>query len=743
MNKIFSIFIVVLCTTPLFAQKRNLEQAKHVAYNYFMNNVSIQPKSFSREQLVNKTLELTRKIVGTGYIDNPFYVLTDSLKPSSYVIISGDERMKTILAYGENGRWDENDIPDGLLFLLENYRQQYELLQSGNASKKKTPTNIAIPNVEPLVKTTWRQEYPFNALCPNDCPSGCVATAMSQIMKYHQYPSYGIGSFSYTSHTRKYKCSYDFSSATFEWDKMKNSYGTSTFSSENTDRIAQATYACGVSVGMDYDKSGSGAYMSDVPYALIHFFGYNDNVSFRDRSYYDATEWYQILCNELSAGRPVIYGGVDSKSGGHAFVIDGCSSESRKFHVNWGWGGKFDDYYELDALDPQTYKFSSYQDMVINISPNLVGDYEDVFYAEKFSVSAKIALGKDVIFTITDAYCFSSQSSYVVSKAKFYGRIGVGIFDSNFKFISSIDSDSIEGINNFYGYSKITYNTKIERAMFPANGTYYIAPYVKEKDSENPTRIRTSGGKTDYITITVDDDDINGEGENEEQIEVVSEWSEDFENRIIPSSWKQEVELGISEWDARYVLMASDELPAASHGKGYVYINYATGLDLYNSRTVTRLVTPIISLAAGTKYNLSFQSRKHSTLPESTDILTIYYKKGKEWIPISEVAVTNQGDWRKTSVELPIMENIQLAFEGSPARGSSIFLDDIRIYDRKNEISAIPEATKEALNGSCWVYSLTGILIGKWNNSDIQNLSLPQGSYIIRSSNKVKKIHIR
>ena len=286
-------------------------------------------------------------------------------------------------------------------------------------------------------------------------------------------------------------------------------------------------------------------------------------------------------------------------------------------------------------------------------------------------------------------------------------------------------------------------NTKIERAMFPANGTYYIAPYVKEKDSENPTRIRTSGGKTDYITITVDDDDINGEGENEEPIEVVSEWSEDFENRIIPSSWKQEVELGISEWDARYVLMASDELPAASHGKGYVYINYATGLDLYNSRTVTRLVTPIISLAAGTKYNLSFQSRKHSTLPESTDILTIYYKKGKEWIPISEVAVTNQGDWRKTSVELPIMENIQLAFEGSPARGSSIFLDDIRIYDRKNEISAIPEATKEALNGSCWVYSLTGILIGKWNNSDIQNLSLPQGSYIIRSSNKVKKIHIR
>ena len=560
MKKFFSVVLVVLCTTSLYAQKRNLEQAKYLASEYICQNPSMQAKMFSRKHLVNKTPDVIRKAIGTDNSIVPFYVLTDSLMPSSYVIVSGDERMKAVLAYGTNGKWDENDIPDGLLFLLENYRQQYELLQSGNVIKKAAPTTITIPNVEPMVETTWRQEYPFNALCPNDCPSGCVATAMSQVMKYHQYPTSGIGTFSYTSHTRKYRCSYDFSSATFAWDQMKNNYGTSTFGSENTEAISQVTYACGVSVGMDYDKSGSGAYMSDVPYALIHFFGYNDNVSFRDRSYYNAAEWYEMLCNELSSGRPVIYGGVDSKNGGHAFVIDGCSSESKKFHVNWGWGGKFDDYYELDALDPETYKFSSYQDMVINVSPELVGTFEDIFYAEKFSVSSKISLGKNVIFTITDAYCFSSQSSYVVSKAKFYGKIGVGIFDKNFQFISSIDSDSIEGLNNFYGYSKLTYNSKIEKSLFPENGTYYIAPYVKERYSEHPTRIRTSGGKTDYITIIVDNDEINGEGENEEPVEVVSEWSEDFETRVIPSTWKQEVELGISEWlQTTFLLLHMEE----------------------------------------------------------------------------------------------------------------------------------------------------------------------------------------
>ena len=743
MRKFLSICIVIIFTTSLFAQKRNLEQAKRVAYEYLNNNEHIQRMSFTQGKLVYKAFENVNQIVGNSN-NVPFYILVDSLIPSSYVIVSGDERMKSVLAYGDNGKWEEKNIPDGLFFLLENYRNQYEQLQSGEISKKTVPSNISIPNVEPMIKTTWRQEYPFNALCPNDCPSGCVATAMSQVMKYHQFPSSGIGSFSYTSHTRKYRCSYDFSSATFEWNKMKNSYGTSTFGSENTEAISQATYACGVSVGMDYDKSGSGAYMSDVPYALIHFFGYNDNVSFRDRTYYDASEWYEMLCDELSAGRPVIYGGVDSKNGGHAFVIDGCSSESKKFHVNWGWGGNFDDYYELDALDPQTYKFSSYQDMVINVYPDLVGTFEDVFYADKFSISSKIELGKSVIFTITDAYCFASQSSYVVSKAKFYGKIGVGIFDDEFKFIRSIDSDSIDGLNNFYGFTKLTYNAKIEKSLFPENGTYYIAPYVKEKDSKSPTRIRTSGGKTDYITIAVDNDDINSDGGNEEPIEVVSEWSEDFETRTIPSSWKQEIELGTSEWDARYVLMSSEEIPAAAHGRGYAFIKYATGLDLYNSRTVTRLITPIISLANGNEYNLSFQYRKLSTLPESTDILTIYYKNGQEWTSLSEVAVSNQGDWHQTSIELPAMENIQLAFEGSPARGASVLLDDIKIYNRKDEPSSTIESIIGFQTGSCCVYTLTGNLVGQCTPTNIKKLKLARGTYILLAPNKkATKIQIK
>ena len=741
---LFFALLLAFCATALHAQQRKMTSVMQIASEYIKQEKRL--RGTTNLQQVNPVCKMPnsiRSITGNDENKMPFYLITDSTMPSKYVIISGDERMKTILAYGTQGRWEEDSIPDGLNFMLETYRQQYEMLQSGNVTKRTTATDINIPDVEPLMETAWSQESPYNDLCPRNCPSGCVATAMSQVMKYHQYPSSGTGSFTYTSSTRRYRCSYDFASSTFEWDKMQNTYGASGFQTESSNAVAQIMYACGVSVGMDYDKSGSGAYMSDVPYALIHFFGYNNNVVFYDRGYYDAREWYRMLCNELLTGRPVIYGGIDSRNGGHAFVIDGCNAETRKFHVNWGWNGDFNDYYELDALDPQTYKFSSYQDMVVGIVPETMGEHEDVFYAESFSISPKIALGKSVELKISDVYCYSSKSSYVVPDAKFYGRIGVGIFDDNFVFISSIDSDTITGLNNFYGYSKLTYTSKITGNMFPTNGTYHIAPYVIGKGSEKPTRIRTSGGTSDYVTITVTDDDISSTGGDEDPTEVVSAWVEDFEDMTIPGTWRQEIELGTSEWKARYVLTPSDEMPAAAHGRGYVYLNYATGLDIYNSRTVVRLITPTISLDSDKQYNLSVQYRKYSTMPESSDVLTIYYKDGNEWCQISDFAVSNQSDWHRASCQLPDVGNVKLAFEGSPANGSSIFLDEIKIYDRQDEVSGLSEIAEDTDCNVCDVYSLSGALLRKGVCISTGNICIPHGTYIIRNAGISKKIFVK
>lgn len=690
-------------------------------------------------------MKIERSVDAIWQEQAPFYIFSD---PSSavFVIVSGDTRMKEVLAYGEHFPTDTGvEMPDGLVWLMESYRQQYEFLQAGSIVQESSPATITIPDVEPLIKTKWRQGVPFNNLCPNGCPSGCVATAMSQVMNYHKFPVSGNGSFSYTSRSRNFRCSYNFGNATFQWDKLRNTYPTSTLGEiPGAEEIAQVTYACGVSVGMDYDTDGSGAYMSDVPYALIHFFDYNDNVSYRDRTCYNATEWYDMLCKELVDGRPVIYGGVDSKNGGHAFVIEGCNSQTRKFYVNWGWGGDFDGEYELDALDPTAYRVSSYQSMIVNVSPQLVGEYEDVFYADRFTSSKEIGLNKDINFTLQDVYCYASQSSYVVTNAKFHGEIGVAVFDKNFEYISTIDKKDIDGLNNFGGYSKLSFSAKLTKSMFPENGTYYIAPYVEAKSSQRPTRIRTTGGRTDYIVVTLSEDDINGNTDDDTPEETITAWNEDFEYTAVPKGWSQQTLLGESLWKHRYVLQPSEDMPVAAKGKGYISLKYATSMqDRYNTRTVTRLETGIIPLSEENVYDLSLQYRKYATLPESSDLLTVYYEKNGEWHVLSEIPVTSQGEWSKVSINLPVSGSIKLAFEGSPSKGSDVFLDDLLISEHKDANSISHSLLYETSENLITVYNLEGVRITDCRVGELNNRGLTEGVYIIRQNGKNRKIVIR
>lgn len=707
MRRIFSLFVFsIFLLHHVHAQQRTLEQSKVIAFSYL------------KDKGIETNIERLRisisphKLMAVSDEKPPFYILHDTAS-SAFVIVSGDERMKQVLGWSNQSVSDDVQMPDALMELLDTYRQQYDFLQTAEGQKVLASAPIHIPDVDPILKTTWEQGTPYNDMCPKGCPSGCVSTAMSQVMKHHGYPSKGNGTFSYTSATRKYRCSCNFSSTTFNWDVLQNNYPQKETTSSKTARedVARLTYACGVSVGMDYDTNGSGAYMSDVPYALIHFFGYNKNVTYCYRPYYKAEEWYQVLCHELEEGRPVLYGGVDSRNGGHAFVVDGCDSKTGKFHLNWGWGGAYDGDYELDALNPTGYKFSTYQSMVINVSPLEVGTFCDVFYADKFSASGPIELDKSTTFTLTEVYCFSNQSSYVVEDAKFYGTIGVGIFDSDFHFVTSIGSESINGIRNFYGYDKLTFNVKMVRSLFPEDGIFYIAPYVQSNVADTPTMVKTKGGKTDYIQITLSGNGIDEENVKEED-ETIAEWSEGFESLAIPKTWTQEIEKGLGEWKARSSLLPSSEKPAAASGRGYAYLDYTPDLsDIFNARTSIRLVTgtiPLTSSNAG--YSLSFLFRKYTTNPEPTDVLSVCYEQDGAWVLLADVTVTNHSEWEKAVLDLPVNGDVRLAFGGSLSKNASLFLDDIKICEKEGDATGVSTIESPPDNRSSnGTFTLTGI----------------------------------
>ena len=186
----------------------------------------------------------------------------------------------------------------------------------------------------------WNQDSPYNNLCPiinistsKRAVTGCVATGMAQVMKYYQWPVTGTGSNSYTTSTKHIPLSLNFSQTTFDWANMTETYnGSSSAAQKNA--VATLMYNCGVSVNMDYAES-SGAASTASAKALVNKFGYNPNIQHIDRRYYTRDEWKSIIKDELSAARPVLYGGDDGTSG-HFFVCDGYDNNDF-FHFNWGW----------------------------------------------------------------------------------------------------------------------------------------------------------------------------------------------------------------------------------------------------------------------------------------------------------------------------------------------------------------------------------------------------------------------
>ena len=731
--RLVAFVIMALTAGNLLGQPRGLWQAKVLA------SECLNRQDIAAQSELNCINEIFPTCDSVEEGKSPFYFFTDSAT-ATFIIVSGDKRMKDVLGLGcYDVSNNAKTLPCGLEWLLDNYAQQYcQLSQQDAIMEQSKKRQIALPDVEPILTTTWNQDYPFNLRCPMKCPSGCVAMAMAQVMKHNNYPVSGKGNFDYVSSSNRYHVSFDYESSTFEWAKLKDNYPVGmTLTDSEEDAIAEICLACGVAVGMDYDSSGSGAYMSDVPYALIHFFGYGDNASYCDRTCFTDTEWYQMLCSELSEGRPVIYGGVDRKNGGHAFVVDGCRSRDGKFHVNWGWGGAYDGYFELDALDPGSYRFSSYQDMVINVSPEIVGTHRDVFCADKFTADGTIKLGVNVTYTLTDVYCTASQASYVVPNAKFYGNIGIGLFDADFNFVAAIATDTIDGMNNFDGYDRTTFSGRISKNMLAGEGSYRIAPFVKASAAPFPTRIRTSGGTTDYIEITFTGDDISEEAE-EVPVEGLLAWAEDFEEGTLPTRWTQDTEMGNGVWRVQDVLLPSAETPRAANGNAYLSLEYASDMhDLYNTRAVTTLKTNFISLAPDQTYELSLQCRKYAQFPDARDILSVYYAQGDQWVLLTEIPVANQGDWNKTTVSLPVSGYVRLAFEGSVAMGSSLFLDNLSITEKKSEQSGMKYTLCMPFGANRReIYTLQGIRI-------TEGKELQPGTYIIKQELRTRIIHIK
>ncbi len=276
------------------------------------------------------------------------YVFTP--RDGGYIVVSADDCAEPLLGYSATGTFDPDNMPAAMSWWLGEYARQIEAAQ-GQPVLKAIERPERAP-IAPMVQTKWNQDAPYNALCPvysgSRSVTGCVATAMAQVVKYHEWPATGIGSHEYFYNNAW--ISLDFSKINYDWANMLDSYADGAGSERQKMAVAQLMYACGVSVDMQYSPIESGAADVLVAAALVDYFNYDKNVRYAERDYFGLLDWENFIYNQLRDFGPVQYSG-SSSLGGHSFVCDGYS-EDGYFHFNWGWGGISDGYFLLTALDP-------------------------------------------------------------------------------------------------------------------------------------------------------------------------------------------------------------------------------------------------------------------------------------------------------------------------------------------------------------------------------------------------------
>ena len=355
----------------------NVERAQRLGLKYLQSNYAKQVGTLSLAYT-----EMTESGQPAVYVFNG---------DNAFVIVSADDAALPILGSSDEHCFNAEDLPDGLAYMMRHYARQIQYAIENNLEadadiaeqwKRVEREGLlkggrSVAAVPPLFDLRWNQDCYYNLLCPTSSNwmapcghmyAGCVACAMSMVMKYWNWPDHGSGSHTYTPSGCPQQ-SADFESTYYDWNNMPISLSSSS-SAVQKDAIARLMWHCGVSVDMAYAANGSAAYSFYVPSALKQYFRYAKVVNYKSRNEYTKTEWEDMLIRSFDRGIPCYYSGAEGQSG-HAFVCLGYNN-NRQFYFNWGWSNQYNNYYAIDALNTNLGSFNDNQGAVFEFIPDYI-----------------------------------------------------------------------------------------------------------------------------------------------------------------------------------------------------------------------------------------------------------------------------------------------------------------------------------------------------------------------------------
>ena len=466
---------------------------------------------------------------------NTLYAFNNG-RNEGFVIIAGDDRAPEILGYTDRGTYDTAIMPTNMKWWISQMEAQMEYLISHPNTTMSKPRRAA-KVVEPLLgEIAWDQESPYNLYCPyityydeyeeeevsGRAPTGCVATALAQVMYFWKYPNASTGSISYTTATAKQTVSADLNTS-YDWSVMTP---TCDKYSEDTTKsaIAKLMFNIGAALQSDYTPSGTGAYDVDVVPVITKYFGYDKGARYVPRDYTPASDYESMLISEIEAGRPVPYGGVTRRQEGHFFVLDGMDADGL-YHVNWGWGGMNNGYFLISSLQPMEQgvggsasnaAFKYHQLFIAGMQPDQGGSAETVWnlvYNKVKSISDTFDRNSAVSTSIYGLTNISSTSDTLFCKLNWTLMTP----DSTIIWQSTIKPDTL-GL--YDGDDKLTYKLSIPDSI--KAGSYLLVPtYTTANDDYSKTRfMNVLAGANKYYSLTLTDTDMTWETEGGPKVSV-------------------------------------------------------------------------------------------------------------------------------------------------------------------------------------------------------------------------------
>ena len=529
MKQVCTLIIGILCLLSPSLEARTVQEASAVASAFIQaRNETVPAKRIQKAAAATSvTAPVTWAFTQYQVDKTTPAVFVFNSTDEGFVLVAAEDDARAVLGYSDEGTFDANNIPENMQFWLQMYademknkpapspslkgrvamQQKGVVSDQGEKVMRREAVEESYPTIAPILgNTVWGQGEPFNNKCPQDgngrAVTGCVATAMSQIMYAHKHPTQGTGSHSYTTETKQLSVSANFGNTTYDWDNMIPDYNKS-YTSAQADAVATLMFHAGVAADMDYTVDGSGAVSSIALAAMTEYFGYNKSINILPKDFMKEEDILQEVVSDLQAGRPVYVSGHTVNQEGHAFVCDGIKSDGY-LHINWGWYGAANGYFALSALAPEVQgtggsasnlAFTEGVYVFSNIKPGTDGEATPLVTVDKLTRTSSDAISKttEVGFSLE-----KFQSNGIATAA---GMVTYFIYNSEGVLVDQVEVGTFELDPGYYYTEPIKLSQQLPNSL--AQGDYELEiRYIDDNDKDHPILVKGLGVVRVPFTVT-------------------------------------------------------------------------------------------------------------------------------------------------------------------------------------------------------------------------------------------------